>query len=337
MSEAIFQADYTFSFELPKLSFLFAEHENLVGQWQHHSIGLSAAWMEKNDCNYFWLEKKDFVGKIPKRKKHHYKNLAGHCLICGGSQGKIGAILLAAKAALRSGAGLVTVHSIELSSQPLYTYLPEAMFQKTAGSEFIEQIGECQKYQSIALGMGLGTQPATKTALFNFIKHEVPKKEIPLVLDADALNILALESSYLKLLHSKTVLTPHIGEFDRLFGICKNSETRLKMLQKQAQNLKLWIILKGAYSAIANPAGEIFFNSSGTPALATAGSGDILSGILAGLLAQGIDFGTAITSAVFLHGLAAELACKQKKWQNLIASDIIDFISTDFAIVENPQ
>ncbi len=322
----VFCADFVLSFELPKLGFLFSENQDFVGLWDYRSIGLSNEFIEREPSDYFWIEKKDLKKKLPVRKRHHYKNLSGHALICGGSYGKIGAAILAAKAALKIGAGLVTVQSGKETATPLQAQLPEAMFEK-AGSASIEKILNYEKYQSIAIGMGMGTAKVTQKALKKFLSSH-QKSLIPLVLDADALNILSLHKKWLSFLHSKTVLTPHIGEFDRLFGTSENSLQRLQKLKEASQKLGIWILLKGAYSALSSPQGKIYFNSSGTSAMATAGSGDVLSGVLAGLLAQNSAQDTHIFDSlivgIFLHGLAGELAAKKK--HTIIASDITQFL-----------
>ena len=239
---------------------------------------------------------------------------------------KSGAIILAAKAALKIGAGLVTVQSGMHTANPLHASLPEAMFEKV-GNFLIEKINNPENYQAIAIGMGMGCEAVSQKALKEFLLTS-QKNQIPLVLDADALNILSLNKGWLEYLHSKVVLTPHIGEFDRLWGKSKDSLERIQKLKKESQKLGLWILLKGAYSALASPQGKVYFNSSGTPAMATAGSGDVLSGILAGLLAQNYedtDLFMPLISGVFLHGLAGELA--EKNQHNIIASDIIQFLS----------
>ena len=320
----VFQADFVLSFELPKLCFLCKENQDFVGRWDYRSIGLSSRFITKEPSDYFWIEKKDI--QLKKRKKHHYKNLSGHALICGGSYGKTGAVILAAKAALKIGAGLVTVQSGMHTANPLHASLPEAMFEKV-GNFLIEKINNPENYQAIAIGMGMGCEAVSQKALKEFLLTS-QKNQIPLVLDADALNILSLNKDWLEYLHSKVVLTPHIGEFDRLWGKSKDSLERIQKLKKTSQKWVIWILLKGAYSALASPQGKVYFNSSGTPAMATAGSGDVLSGILAGLLAQNYedtDLFMPLISGVFLHGLAGELA--EKNQHNIIASDIIQFLS----------
>ena len=315
------------SFELPKLCFLCKENQDFVGRWDYRSIGLSSRFITKEPSDYFWIEKKDI--QLKKRKKHHYKNLSGHVLICGGSYGKTGAVILAAKAALKIGAGLVTVQSGMHTANPLHASLPEAMFEKV-GNFLIEKINNPENYQAIAIGMGMGCEAVSQKALKEFLLTS-QKNQIPLVLDADALNILSLNKDWLEYLHSKVVLTPHIGEFDRLWGKSKDSLERIQKLKKESQKLGLWILLKGAYSALASPQGKVYFNSSGTPAMATAGSGDVLSGILAGLLAQNYedtDLFMPLISGVFLHGLAGEVAAKDK--YNIIASDIIHSLGEDY-------
>ena len=227
----VFQADFVLSFELPKLCFLCKENQDFVGRWDYRSIGLSSRFITKEPSDYFWIEKKDI--QLKKRKKHHYKNLSGHVLICGGSYGKTGAVILAAKAALKIGAGLVTVQSGMHTANPLHASLPEAMFEKV-GNFLIEKINNPENYQAIAIGMGMGCEAVSQKALKEFLLTS-QKNQIPLVLDADALNILSLNKDWLEYLHSKVVLTPHIGEFDRLWGKSKDSLERIQKLKKESQ------------------------------------------------------------------------------------------------------
>ena len=243
-----------------------------------------------------------------------------------GSYGKMGAAILATKACLRSGAGLVTAHVPKLGYQIMQVSCPEAMTSIDSNESHLSECPDLESYKAIGIGCGIDQLEMTETVLFETIK----KARRPLVLDADALNILGRFPKYLKQLPAKSILTPHPKEFERLFGKTANDFERNELQRSLAISLKCVIILKGANTCIAMPNGDCYFNSTGNPGMATGGSGDVLTGILTGLLAQDYISKEAAILGVYLHGLAGDLATEEHGQESLIASDLIAHLGKSF-------
>ena len=315
----IVQADFTLSLQCPKLAFLFPENEIYVGEWKMVDIGIHPAAIEETESDFYYLEKKDIAPLIKKRSKFSHKGTFGHALIVAGSKGMSGASVLAAKAALRTGAGLVTIHGPECNRNIVQTIIPEVIFQSDYATDLVSNVEASEKHNAIAIGPGIGVHAETTEMLKNFLK----KQHKPCVLDADALNILSQQKDLLKLIPENSILTPHPKEFDRLFGPYISTYERMKKASLAAQDLELIIILKGTYTIIATPDAKLYFNSTGNPGMATAGSGDVLTGILVGLLAQGYLPEDAAKTAVYLHGLAGDLALETQSEESLMSGDII--------------
>jgi len=315
----IVQADYTLSLQCPKLAFLFPENEIYVGEWKMVDIGIHPAAIEETESDFYYLEKKDIAPLIKKRSKFSHKGTFGHALIVAGSKGMSGASVLAAKAALRTGAGLVTIHGPECNRNIVQTIIPEVIFQSDYATDLVSNVEASEKHNAIAIGPGIGVHAETTEMLKNFLK----KQHKPCVLDADALNILSQQKDLLKLIPENSILTPHPKEFDRLFGPYISTYERMKKASLAAQDLELIIILKGTYTIIATPDAKLYFNSTGNSGMATAGSGDVLTGILVGLLAQGYLPEDAAKTAVYLHGLAGDLALETQSEESLMSGDII--------------
>jgi len=316
----VIQADYTLSLELPFLSFLFPDAQIHVGNWVCLPIGLSKAYLSelKADNEYITIE--TVKKTIKKRQKFDHKGSYGHALLIAGSYGKMGAAILAARACLRTGVGLLTTHFPVSGYDIMQTAVPEAMVCiDESGTRFCKS-DEQDLYQAIGIGPGIGQKQATLNSLIGILNNA--KK--PVVLDADALNLLSKNKDLYDLIPKNSILTPHPGEFRRLVG---DSNSYFKQYQKQielAKEQKLIVILKGAHTAIALPNGKCYFNSSGNPGMGTAGSGDVLTGVLTSLLAQGYTPERASILGVYLHGLAGDLAAQKTGQQALIAGDIID-------------
>ncbi|HZX74575.1 MAG TPA: NAD(P)H-hydrate dehydratase [Cyclobacteriaceae bacterium] len=329
-SGTIVKADFTVSFQLPKLAFLLPENGQYLGVWTTVNIGLSKEFIKGTSTELYLLTGKDIKKIIKPRSKFDHKGNYGHALLIAGSYGKMGACVLSAKAALRSGVGLLTVHVPKNGYAIIQTAVPEAMVSIDVDDEFVTSIPDTEKYNATGIGPGIGQSPETIKALSVLLT----KSTKPLVVDADALNILA---SHRELLHSipeKSILTPHPKEFERLVGNWKNDFERLEKLKEFSKQLKSIVILKGAYSAVATPDGSVYFNSTGNPGMATGGSGDVLTGILTGLLAQGYTSEDAAKAGVYLHGLAGDLAAQEKGMHGLIASDLIDFLPYAFSTLD---
>lgn len=322
----VLKADYTFSFQLPKLSFLLPSCGGLAGQWTVGNIGLLPEALAQLESHEFWVTQEAVAAMLRARDRFSHKGTMGHALLIAGSRGKIGAALLAAEACLRAGAGLLTVHIPTAGISPLLARLPEAMVSEETTSAHWWTVPALDAFHALGVGPGLGDHAASLTALGSLLKD--CKK--PLVLDADALNMLAQKPSLLDLVPPDTILSPHPKEFERLFGAAADETARIRLLRQQAVERRWVIILKNAYTIIALPNGDLFFNSSGNAGMATAGTGDVLTGLLTGLLARGYKPADAAILGVYLHGLAGDLASAEWGQESLIASDLIDFLGKAF-------
>lgn len=318
----IFKADFTLTFQLPKLAFLLPENFQYVGNWQATRIGLDKKFIEEADTNYFLLEKKDIKALLKPRNKFDHKGNNGKALLIAGSYGKMGAAVLAARAAMRTGLGLLTTHVPTVGLTIIQNGAPESMASVDAHEHHFATTPSCEGIDAVGIGPGIGLHNETKRAFEKLLQQS--KK--PLVVDADAITLLANHPSLLLLLPPQSILTPHPGEFRRLVGDWANDFDRLEKQRNFSKQIGGIVVLKGAHTSITSPNGKVYFNSSGNPGMATAGSGDVLTGMIMSLLAQGYKPLDAATFGVFLHGLAGDLAVRKTGEISLIASDIIDFI-----------
>ncbi len=325
----IIKADVTFSLQFPKLAFLFAENAEYVGQWHLLDIQLSEEGIEEIATSYEMLEGEKVKTLILPRKKFAHKGDFGHALLIAGSQGMAGASVLAAKACLRSGVGLLTVHAPFVNNNILQTAVPEAIVEVDRHEFYFTHATETDNYMAIGIGPGLGKETETETALL----EQLTRCQAPLVVDADALNILANHRHALNHLPKGSILTPHPKELERLIGKCQDSYDRLQKACELARTARVHIILKGAYSAIITPAGKCFFNPTGNPGMATGGSGDVLTGVLLALLAQGYSDEHAALIGTYVHGLAGDFARKKQGMIGLTASDIIESLPMAWRLV----
>lgn len=317
ISVPIVKATHTFTLQFPKLAFLLPETGFFAGNWSVLDIGIHPEAISQTDTPYFFIEKEDIQPKIKKRQKFSHKGTYGHVLIFAGSRDVAGAAVLSSEAALRSGAGLVTVHSASCNRIILQTAVPEVIFESDNNEHCISEFRDLTKFNAIAIGPGIGQTGETSS----FLKNLLSAYSNPVVLDADALNLIATNKDFLHLIPENSILTPHPKEFERLFGKSTNSYERLQKASTIAQTHKIIIILKGAHTQAFMPDGKIYFNSTGNAGMATAGSGDVLTGIMVGLLAQGYQPQDAALTGVFLHGLAADLIPETE--ETMLASDII--------------
>lgn len=318
-SASIVRADLTLSLQLPKLAFLFAENEMYVGEWRLLDIGLSRQALEEMPTDYELTEPATVAALLRPRGRFAHKGNFGRALLVAGSQGMAGASVLAARACLRSGVGLLTAHVPFCNNDIVQTAVPEAMTELDLSDTCFATPIDTDDYQAVAIGPGLGQQPETVSALL----EQVETCETPMVLDADALNILGENRAYLSHLPKGSILTPHPKELERLVGKCQNSYERLERARELARQASVHIVLKGAYTAVISPEGTCRFNPSGNPGMATGGSGDVLTGILLALLAQGYTAGDAALLGVYVHGLAGDLAAEACGEISLTASDIV--------------
>ena len=315
----IIRADLTLSIQLPKLAFLFPENEDIVGEWKTLDIGISQEFIAQADTPYIITEASEMSQLIKPRKRFAFKNNFGHALLIAGSSGMAGASILAARACLRSGVGLLTIHTPICNHDILQTAVPEAMVQNDVHELYFAEPVDLDNYQAIAIGPGIGQEEETALATFD----QLADCYIPAVLDADAINILSSHRNYLNRLPRRSILTPHIGELERLIGRCNDSFDRLTKAKELAAYLQCYIVLKGAYSTVITPEGKFYFNPTGNPGMATGGSGDVLTGIILALLAQGYSQENAARLGTFVHGLAGDIACRRTGEISLTASDII--------------
>ena len=323
-ANAIITASYTISFQFPKLAFMFEQNNKYVGKFRMLGIGLNDDFIEEVETkNYFNIieDIKDIYR--PRNETFAHKGTFGHALLITGSLGKMGAAVLSAKACLRSGAGMLTVHCPASGNFILQTSIPEAMVELDDDQNKITLLYNLDRYNAIGIGPGIGTDAATKEAVKNLILNY----DKPIVIDADALNILSLNNEILHKVPAHSIFTPHKKEFERLFGTSTDDFERNNLQREMSAKYNIYIVLKGAYTAITTPEGDCHFNSSGTPGMATAGSGDVLTGIITGLLAQGYEPKNAAMLGVFLHGLAGEHCLGPRSIETMLAGDIIEHLS----------
>ncbi|MFO8234360.1 MAG: NAD(P)H-hydrate dehydratase [Bacteroidales bacterium] len=329
--ENIFNADYTLTFQFPKLSFFFPENEGFVGQWYALDIGLSQTKIEEVESPYFLISEHYVKKHIAKRKRFAHKGHFGHPLLINGSYGKMGAAILAAKAALKTGSGLVTVHLPVSGYSIMQTAVPEAMLSIDISELIFSKIPDISRFSNIGGGCGIDTKVNTQKAL----KELIEKEERPLVLDADALNILAVNPEWLGQLPEKSILTPHPKEFDRLAGDSPNHFKRIQQQRDFASKYGVIVVLKGGNTSVAMPNGICFFNINGNPGMSTAGSGDVLTGIITSLVGQGYQPHIAALTGVYLHGLAGDIASEENSQEAVIATDIINALGKAFKKVKS--
>ena len=325
-TQAIVQASLTLSIELPKLAFLFAENARYVGDFRLLPIGLSAKGLEGQKTPFWLTEETEMRGLMRRRPRFAHKGTMGHALLVVGSRGMTGAAILATRAALRSGAGKVTAHVPHDCLNLLQVSVPEAVVQMDADSDVISAAIDTSNFQAVGIGPGLGRSRYTAMALHTYLSVQ----SSPMVIDADALNLLSENPEWMELLPSDSILTPHPRELEGLVGHCANSFERMNRARDLAATRHVFVVVKGHYSQICTPTGDVLFNPTGNPGMATAGSGDVLTGILTGLLAQGYLPAEAVQLGVYLHGLAGDLAADALGEESLMASDIIAYLPAAF-------
>ncbi len=318
--ENCIKADYTVSFEFPFLSFFMEENAEIAENVVVVPIGLHKDAVESTSTNYFTIDKEMIRSMLIPRKKFSHKGSYGHALIIAGRHGMMGAAVLAGKASLRGGAGLTTVGIPAFDSGILQTAVPEALIQIDKSDTEFSNVPELDGYQAIACGPAIGKTADTAEALHELIQ----KAKVPLVLDADALNILAEHIEWMKFLPAGSIITPHPKEFDRLAGVSGDMYSRhLKQLEF-AKQFQVIVVLKGAHTIISAPDGNSYINTSGNPGMASGGTGDVLTGLLVSLIAQGYTSLNASLISVFVHGFAGDIVLETSSVEALIAGDIIE-------------
>ena len=328
----IIRADLTLTLQQKKLSMMMADCQKYIGRLRVLDIRLSKEYIDKTEANCRILEEQDVRRLLMPRDDFAHKGAMGNALIIAGSYGMAGAAEHATRACLRSGVGKVTVHTPRRNYLVMQTAVPEAVMQMDHEETYFSESVDSTDFDALGIGPGLGLVENTAIALIGQIR----RTSCPIVADADALNILANHQAWMQQLPSGIIMTPHPKEFDRMAGSTSNNDyERLIRAQQMAEHIKGYIILKGHHSALCMPDGHIVFNATGNSGMATAGSGDVLTGILTALLARGYDKGTACQLGMYLHGLAGDLAAKEVGKESLVASDIIQFLPKAFLKLED--
>ncbi|WP_353145245.1 NAD(P)H-hydrate dehydratase [Chryseobacterium sp.] len=327
----VLKADYTLSFQCWKRSFLHPETGKYTGKVVVLNIGLSEKYNSITETRYFVTDDLLIESVFKPRQDFSHKGNYGKVAIIGGSYGKIGAAVLATRSALKAGAGLTFTVAPECGYEILQTTCPEAMFIK-GGENYVKDFDE---YEGMILGIGpgLGTHQETEAGLLHFLKDN----RLPLILDADALNIISKDQDNIRMIPEKTIITPHPKEFERLFGSTKNSFQRLELAKEKAKEFHIYIVLKDHHTQIITPQEHVFYNITGNAGLAKGGSGDILTGILTSLLAQGYSEEEACILGVWLHGKAADIASEKHSKESMLPTEVIDELGAVFKELNNKK
>ncbi len=325
----IVKAVLTYTFQCPKLALLLPENALYSGECIILDIHLDKDFIDQTSVDLYYIERQNVVPLIPQHDRYAHKGTYGHALIAGGSYGKIGSVVLATTAALRTGCGLVTSYIPQCGYTILQSSIPEAMVLTDPHYQFLSTFPEdLSAFNAIGIGMGMGVSENSQEALFNLLyRLSKMKKSPPLVLDADALNILALRPEWLSSVPKDSILTPHPKELQRLLGTWTNDFDKLDKAKTFSKKYNLILLIKGANTAIICPSGQIYFNSTGNQGMATAGSGDVLTGVITALIAQGLTSEQSAIAGVFVHGLAGDKAIQTTHPKSLIASDLVRHIS----------
>ncbi|MBL7745649.1 MAG: NAD(P)H-hydrate dehydratase [Chitinophagaceae bacterium] len=324
---SIIRADHTLSFQCLKPAFLVAENAEFTGELHILDIGLHEEFYQHASGTYEWIDAETVSSIHKPRQRFANKGNFGHGLLIAGSYGKMGAAVLSARACMRSGIGLLTCHIPRNGYDILQSTVPEAMVKADVSIASITKIEtDLTQYEAIGIGPGIGMAAETKM----MIREVLDTYRHPVVLDADALNIIASQKDLLQLIPAGSILTPHPKEFERLFGETADDFARIQLALQKARELKLIIVLKGHHTLIATTDGKGFFNSTGNAGMATGGSGDVLTGLLTGLLAQGYSSVEAAILGVYLHGLAGDIAAEKLSQEAMVAGDIIENLAGAF-------
>jgi len=322
---AVVKADLTLTIQSPFLSLMMPENYDYVGDFEIVPLAVDDSETVNFDTNYHYTTLADAKKMLRPRGKFSHKGTFGHTLIMAGSKGKAGAAVLCAKACHRAGSGLVTEWIPTSVANILQVASPETMVETMLKKHYAAESLPLDKISAIAIGPGLGTADFVFDKIVDLLGATRQLHFLPIVLDADALNVAALHPAIYRYLSAgKTIFTPHPKEFERLFGKTGNSIERLALLSQMAQEHNIIIVLKGAHTAVAAPDGSIYFNSTGNPGMATAGSGDVLTGVITALLSQKYSPLDAARLGVFVHGLAGDIVAERIGTQGVIASDIIE-------------
>ncbi|KAA3625620.1 MAG: NAD(P)H-hydrate dehydratase [Flavobacterium sp.] len=330
--EAVIKANHTLTFQAPKLAFFLPESGDFVPYFETIDIGLDPEFLFSTEPLAQLTTKQEAQQFYKQRKKYSHKGDYGHVLVVGGSYGKMGAAILASKAAYRAGAGLVTAFIPKCGYEIIQTALPEVMAITDAYDHLISEVDDIPQVQAIAVGMGIGTNERTVNAL----KKLFSETNSAYVIDADAINCIALDKDLKNMIPPQSVLTPHPGELKRLIGEWTDDYDKLEKVKKFTSKYKCILLIKGANS-IAVYKDKLYINTSGNPGMATGGSGDVLSGMIAGLMAQGYDPLLATVFATYLHGMAGNIVSQANSFEAVMAGDIVDHIGKAYLALLEPD
>ena len=323
----IIRADLTLTLGTKKICMLLTDNQPILGRVKVLDIGLSKEFVEQTPSQYHLIEKSEIRSMMKPRNAFAHKGNMGHALVIAGNYGMAGAAILAAKACLRSGVGKLTVHTPKRNRSVLQAAVPEAVLSLDREETYFSQPVDTAPYEAIGIGPGLGLAENSAIALI----AQIRSNKTPIILDADALNILSSHRAWIQQLPEGLILTPHPKELDRLVGVAANDDfERLTHACDLARTIRGYVLLKGHHSALCMPDGNVVFNSTGNAGMATAGSGDVLTGIITGLIARGYDRREGAILGMYLHGLAGDLAAKELGEESLIASDIIQYLPKAF-------
>lgn len=331
LRDAIVHANYTFTFQLPKLAMLFAENQQFIGHLQIVDINLSAQAISALPATTAILEEADILERLRARNPFGHKGVFGHALLIAGKYGMAGAAILAARSCLRSGVGKLTIHTPHINNSILQIAVPEAILDHDVADNIFTTPFDTKPYNAMAIGPGIGCDHLTAIAFI----EQVKQARIPLIIDADGINILGDHQGWINEVPENSILTPHPGELFRLIQRQTDSFTALSEAQNIARKHHIYIVLKGHRTAICTPQGQAYFNVTGNSGMATAGSGDVLTGLLLGLLAQGYDPEAACIIGVYLHGLAGDVAARELGEDSMLASDIVRHLPEAFRQLRN--
>ena len=324
--DTVIKSKHTLTFQNPKIAFFLPDYYDYIPSFEVLDIGLDQEFIEKQKPFGNTVGKFEAQEYYQSRSKFQHKGDFGHSLLIGGSYGKMGAIALASKATLKTGAGLVTAFIPKCGYTILQTLIPEAMTITDVLEKNISKIVIDFTPSAIGIGPGLGRDKKTSEALKLFLKGI---KKMPLVIDADAINSISEDKELLKLLPKHSILTPHPGELKRLIGKWKDDYHKIELAKKYSKKHQIILLIKGANTMIIN-GDDLFVNLSGNPGMATAGSGDVLTGMITGLLSQGYSPLDATLFGAYLHGSAGDIAASYLGFEATVASDIIENIGNAY-------
>ncbi|MCC3155771.1 NAD(P)H-hydrate dehydratase [Hymenobacter sp. 15J16-1T3B] len=330
----VVEARHTVTFELPKLALLLPQNARYVGRWHALPIGLSPRFLADVEADRHLVDAALLACRLPARPTFAHKGTFGHALLLAGSKGKIGAAVLAARSCLHGGVGLLTVQVPAVGYAVLQTAVPEAMCLADACKSHLSELPELKAYNAVGMGPGIGQDDETRAVL----EELLCTAQVPLVLDADALNLLGANRPLLDLLPPDTLLTPHPKEFERLTEPARDDYHRLELLRDFAGRYRCYVVLKGAYSCLAAPDGQLYFNTTGNPGLATGGTGDVLTGLCLALRAdKRLSPLDAALLAVYAHGRAADLAAPHTGQAGLTAGALPPYIGVALQELTDPE